>query len=136
MTEWWEGKTADFPVVEYIHTHKTGAMITASVTSGAMLAGGDESQLQAITSYGEKIGLAFQIADDILDIVGDSEAMGKTAGADEQKGKMTYPSVLGLEKSKKMQSELVNSAVDSLKEFDRGAEPLRQIAQYIIERKK
>ena len=132
----WEGKTADFPVVEYIHTHKTGAMITASVTSGAMLAGGDESQLQAITSYGEKIGLAFQIADDILDIVGDSEAMGKTAGADEQKGKMTYPSVLGLEKSKKMQSELVNSAVDSLKEFDRGAEPLRQIAQYIIERKK
>lgn len=132
----WEGKTADFSVVEYIHTHKTGAMITASVTSGAILAGGYEWQLQAITNYGEKIGLAFQIADDILDIEGDSIAMGKKAGADEQKGKTTYPAVLGLEKSRKIQSELVKSAIHSLKKFDQRAEPLRQLAQYIIERKK
>jgi geranylgeranyl diphosphate synthase type II len=132
----WEGKTADFPIVEYIHTHKTGAMITASVTSGAILAGGYGWQLQAITNYGEKIGLAFQIADDILDIEGDSIAMGKTAGADKQKGKTTYPAVLGLEKSKKVQSELIKSAIHSLEKFDRRAEPLRQLAQYIIERKK
>ncbi len=132
----WEGKTADLPIVEYIHTHKTGAMITVSVTSGALLAGGSGWQLQCISDYGEKIGLAFQIADDILDIEGDSIAMGKTAGADNQKEKTTYPGVLGLEESRKIQSELVKAAIQSLKKFDQRAEPLRQIAQYIIERKK
>jgi geranylgeranyl diphosphate synthase type II len=132
----WEGKPADFPVVEYIHTHKTGAMIAASVTSGALLAGGQGWQLESINDYGKKIGLAFQIADDILDIEGDSVAMGKKAGADTEKGKTTYPAVLGLEKSRKIQSELVQSAIRSLKNFDHKAEPLRQLAQYIIERKK
>lgn len=132
----WEGKKAAFSIVEYIHTHKTGAMIAASVTSGVLLAGGNEWQLQAITNYGRKTGLAFQIADDILDIEGDSMAMGKTAGADKQKGKMTYPAVLGLEESKKVQSELVSSAIHSLEKFDQRAEPLRHLAQYIIERKK
>ena len=132
----WEGKKAAFSIVEYIHTHKTGAMIAASVTSGVLLAGGSEWQLQAITNYGQKTGLAFQIADDILDIEGDSMAMGKTAGADKQKGKMTYPAVLGLEESKRVQSELVSSAIHSLEKFDQRAEPLRHLAQYIIERKK
>ncbi len=132
----WEGKAPDFPIVEYIHTHKTGAMINASVTSGAMLAAGDGPRLTAITSYGKKIGLAFQISDDILDIEGDSETMGKTAGADVEKGKMTYPAVIGLNKSKQIQSDLVEKAIDSLKIFDHGAEPLRQIARYIIKRKK
>lgn len=132
----WEGKTADFPILEYIHIHKTGALITASVTAGALLAGADGSQLDSITQYGEKIGLAFQIADDVLDIEGDKTAMGKTAGADKQKGKTTYPAVLGLEKSKKIQSELIASAIRALDKFDEKAEPLRQIARYIIERKK
>ena len=132
----WEGKTADLPVVKFMHTHKTGALITASVASGAILGGADESRIEAITSYGEKIGLAFQISDDILDIEGDSETMGKQAGADEQKGKMTYPSVLGLNESKRIQSELVQTAVQDLRKFGSRAEPLRQIARYIIERKK
>jgi len=97
----WEGKKADLPVVKFMHTHKTGALITASVASGAILGGADGSQIETITAYGEKIGLAFQISDDILDIEGDSKTMGKQAGADEQKGKMTYPAVLGLNESKK-----------------------------------
>jgi geranylgeranyl diphosphate synthase type II len=132
----WEGKKADLPVVKFMHIHKTGALITASVASGAILGGADGSQIEAITSYGEKIGLAFQISDDILDIEGDSKTMGKQAGADEQKGKMTYPAVLGLNESKRIQSELVQTAVLDLQEFGSRAEPLRQIARYIIERKK
>ncbi len=132
----WEGKKADLPVVKFMHIHKTGALITASVASGAILGGADESQIEAITSYGEKIGLAFQISDDILDIEGDSKTMGKQAGADEEKGKMTYPAVLGLNESKRIQSELVQTAVLDLQKFGSRAEPLSQIARYIIERKK
>ena len=132
----WEGKEADLEVVNFMHTHKTGAMITASVASGAILAGADEFQSRRITAYGEKIGLAFQISDDILDIEGDSETMGKRAGADEQKGKMTYPAVVGLDRSKAIQQELVHAAIQDLEELGSRAEPLRQIARYIIERRK
>ena len=132
----WEGRPADLEVVRFMHAHKTGAMITASVASGAVLAGADGSQIEAIVSYGEKIGLAFQISDDILDIEGDSETMGKRAGADQEKGKMTYPAVLGLQRSKTLQQELVEGAIQALREFDVRAESLRRIAQYIIERKK
>jgi len=131
-----EGKAVDFPIVEFIHSHKTGSLITASVASGGILGGGNESQLQAVTSYGRNIGLAFQISDDILDIEGDCRTMGKRAGADELKRKITYPAVIGLGRSKEVQSELVEAAVESLREFDHRAEPLRQIAQYIIERNK
>ncbi|HEJ83799.1 MAG TPA: polyprenyl synthetase family protein, partial [Desulfobacteraceae bacterium] len=132
----WEGRPADLAVVNFMHSHKTGALITASVASGAILAGADGPRLEAVTSYGEKIGLAFQISDDILDIEGDSETMGKQAGADAQKGKMTYPAVLGLDQSKFIQGELVQGAIDQLREFDGRADPLRRIAQYIIERRK
>jgi len=132
----WEGKEADLETVKFLHTHKTGALITASVTSGAVVGGAGESQVQSVLSYGKKIGLAFQISDDILDVEGDSETMGKTAGADEEKGKSTYPSVLGMDESKKIQSDLVQEAVQELKAFGEKAEPLRQIAYYIIERKK
>ena len=132
----WEGKKADLETVNFLHTHKTGALITASVTSGALVGGAGESQVQSVLSYGNKIGLAFQISDDILDVEGDSETMGKMAGADEEKGKSTYPSVLGMGESKKIQSELVQEAVRELKVFGEKAEPLRQIAYYIIERKK
>jgi len=131
-----EGKAVDYPVVEFIHTHKTGALITASVTSGAMLGGGNESQIQAVTTYGQKIGLAFQISDDILDIEGDSKTMGKRTGADEEKNKITCPAVIGLSRSREIQSELVEGAIESLRMFDHRTEPLRQIARYIIERKK
>ena len=132
----WEGKTAEPSLVEFIHTRKTGALITASVLSGAILAEADESQIKAITSYGEKTGLAFQIADDILDIEGDSNAMGKTAGADKKMGKVTYPAVVGLDRSREIQEELIETAVESLATFDSRAEPLRRIARYIVERNK
>jgi geranylgeranyl diphosphate synthase, type II len=131
-----EGKSADSSLVEFIHSHKTGALITASVASGAILGRGNDAQVQSITSYGEKIGLAFQISDDILDIEGNSNAMGKSVGADQQKGKATYPAAIGLSRSKKIRAELVEAAIRSLKIFDRGADPLRQIAGYIVERHK
>ncbi len=132
----WEGKKADFETVKFLHAHKTGALIKASVASGAIVTGAPDSQVRSVLSYGKKIGLAFQISDDILDVEGDSETMGKMVGADEEKGKSTYPSVLGLGESKKIQSALVQEAVRDLKAFGERAEPLRQIAYYIIERKK
>lgn len=132
----WEGKAPDIETVEFLHTHKTGALITASVTAGAIAAGAQESEVQSLCSYGQKIGLAFQISDDILDVEGDSETMGKRAGADQAKGKATYPSVLGMDQSKRTQQALVQEAVEALKAFGERAEPLRQIAYYIIERKK
>lgn len=131
-----EGKSVSPPLVEYIHTHKTAAMIAASVTSGAILGGGNEDQVKAVRSYGDSIGLAFQIADDVLDIEGDSMEMGKGVGGDEKKKKITYPSVLGLARAKEIMKELVRKAGEALEGFDHGADPLRLIASYIIERKK
>jgi geranylgeranyl diphosphate synthase type II len=131
-----EGGEVSLPLVEFIHTHKTAALLNASVTAGAILGGGKEDQISALNRYGQKIGLAFQISDDILDIEGDSRRMGKSAGSDERKGKLTYPSVLGVDKSKDIQEEIIESAIGALKGFDREAEPLRQIARYIIERKR
>lgn len=131
-----EGKAVDPSLVEFIHTHKTGALIAASVSSGAILGGGDKEQVKAITSYGQGIGLAFQIADDILDIEGDAKAMGKRAGGDVRKKKITYPSVLGLNESKAIQNEMVEKALEALKTFDQKADPLRHLAMYIVEREK
>ena len=129
-----EGKEVDFPTVEYIHTHKTGAMILASVRAGAKLAGADEEALKAFTYYGERIGLAFQIADDILNIEGKAALLGKKTGSDLSRGKATYPSVLGLEESKKRALELVELAVDAIHSFGPEAQPLREIARFIVSR--
>ena len=131
-----EGKAVDADIVEFIHRHKTGALITASVRAGATLGGGDEHQVKAITSYGENIGLAFQISDDILDIEGDSRRLGKNVGGDARKEKITYPAVLGLGRSKEIQEATIKMAIESLEPFDHKADPLRHIARYIIERKK
>jgi geranylgeranyl diphosphate synthase type II len=131
-----QGKAVEPRVVEFIHAHKTGALIAASVTSGAILAGGSAAEVKAIGRYGESIGLAFQVADDILDVEGDSAKMGKSAGGDARKKKVTYPSVFGLARSRETQKELVDQAVRFLKAFDHKADPLRQIAFYIIERKR
>jgi geranylgeranyl diphosphate synthase type II len=131
-----EGKEVDSDIVEYIHRQKTGALITASVRAGATLGGGDEHQVKAITSYGENIGLAFQISDDILDIESDSQSLGKNVGGDAWKGKITYPAVFGLSRSKEMREEMINMAIKSLEPFDHSADPLRHIARYIIERKR
>lgn len=130
-----EGRDPDPTVVEYIHTHKTGALIAASVTAGTILAGGSKEEAQSINRYGKQIGLAFQIGDDILNIEGDRNVIGKGIGSDKVMGKMTYPSVFGITESKNIQKKLIDHAIESLNRFDERAEPLRDLARYIIKRK-
>ncbi|MEK6744971.1 MAG: polyprenyl synthetase family protein [Nitrospirota bacterium] len=129
-----EGKDIDLPTLEYIHTHKTGALIRASVRTGAIYAKASEKRLKALTRYGERVGLAFQIADDILDIVGSQEEIGKDVGSDLKKGKKTFPSFYGLEESRRRAREVSDQALAALKDFDRKADPLRELAKYIINR--
>jgi geranylgeranyl diphosphate synthase type II len=130
----YEGKDPDPAVVEYIHTHKTGALIAASVTAGTTLAGGNEEEVKSINKYGQKIGLAFQIADDILNIEGNRDVMGKEIGGDKVRGKITYPSVFGITESKQIQQKLIDHAIEALNRFDNKADPLRDLAGYIINR--
>ena len=132
-----EGKPdIDMATVRYIHTHKTGALIKASVISGALLGGANEKQLDAITRYGKAVGLAFQIADDILDIVGTTEEIGKDAGSDQARGKATYPSIIGLDAAKLEADAMMTEALDALEIFGDKADPLREIAKYTIARRK
>jgi geranylgeranyl diphosphate synthase type II len=130
-----EGTEVAFPVLEYIHIHKTGKLILASVRCGAILASATEEQLNSLTRYGEAIGLAFQIADDLLDVEGTDEELGKKAGMDELRGKATYPALLGISESRRRATELVEVAVKALNEFDSKADPLRSIAHKIVSRK-
>jgi geranylgeranyl diphosphate synthase type II len=125
----------DLPTVQYIHTHKTGALIKASVKAGAILGGADERKLSAIARYGEAAGLAFQIADDILDIEGTTEEIGKDAGSDEARGKATYPAVMGLAAAKEEAKNMMDEALRALVIFSTEADPLREIARYIVMRK-
>jgi len=129
-----EGKTVTFPTLEYIHTHKTGALILAAIQGGALLGGADEEALAALTRFGEAAGLAFQVADDILDVVGTQEAIGKDAGSDEARGKATYPALLGLDQARGRARELRDLAVAALEPLGERAEPLRQIAHFIVNR--
>jgi len=129
-----EGKDVDIPTLEYIHTHKTGALIRASVRVGALYAKANEKRLKALTRYGEYAGLAFQIADDILDITGTQEQIGKDAGSDLKKGKKTFPGFYGIEESRRRAREVAERAIASLREFDRKADPLRELAKYIVTR--
>jgi geranylgeranyl diphosphate synthase type II len=129
-----EGKDIDVATLEYIHTHKTGMLIRASVRVGALYAKAGKRQLRALTRYGELVGLAFQIADDILDITGKQEVIGKDVGSDIRKGKKTFPGLYGLEESRRRAVEVVDGAILALKDFDKKAEPLRELAKYIISR--
>ena len=131
-----ENKDVDFPTLEYIHTHKTGALIRASVRVGALYAKAGKRQFTALTHYGEMVGLAFQIADDILDLTGTQEEIGKDVGSDIKKGKKTFPSFYGLEESRARAREVADKAVHALKDFDRRADPLRELATYIVNRVK
>ena len=129
-----EGKAIDLPLLEYIHIHKTGALIRAAIEVGALLGGADKEQLASLSRFGELAGLAFQIADDILDVTASQEELGKDAGSDEARGKATYVSLLGLPQARQRADELRGLALESLNGFDVSAEPLRQIMKFIIER--
>ncbi|MDD2309657.1 MAG: polyprenyl synthetase family protein [Desulfuromonadaceae bacterium] len=125
----------DLATVQYIHTHKTGALIKASVVAGALLGGASGEQLAAVTRYGEAAGLAFQIADDILDIEGTTEEIGKDAGSDQARGKATYPAVMGLAAAKEEAASMMDEALSALDAFGAEADPLREIARYIVQRR-
>ena len=129
-----EGKEADLPTLQYIHTHKTGALILVSVRVGAKLGGANGETLKTLTHYGERVGLAFQIADDILNIEGKAALLGKKTGSDLSRGKATYPALLGLEESKRRAKELVDLAVKAIESFGPEADPLREIAWFILSR--
>ena len=131
-----QNKPADLETVQQMHSRKTAALISAAAESGALAGGGTDDQVEALARYGRAIGLAFQIADDILDIEGSTEVLGKTAGSDVARGKVTYPAAVGLEGSRQAAQTLVNEALAALERFDNKAEPLRALANYIIARKK
>jgi len=130
-----ENAEPDLHTLNFIHLHKTAALIKASVRIGALLAGIRGNKLKSLTTYGENIGLAFQIVDDILDIEGVTEELGKSAGSDIEKNKMTYPSLIGIDESKERAQELVEEAINSIREFSSEALPLREIARYLIKRR-
>jgi len=121
------------PVV-YIHTHKTGGLILASVQVGALLGGANDSQVAAIKRFGGAAGLAFQIADDILDIVGDQQHLGKNVGSDQARGKATYPAQLGLDEARQRADELCGIAISALAPLGKPAEILQELARYIVNR--
>lgn len=129
-----EKNNIELATLEFIHIRKTGALILASVRSGAILGGGNSDQIESLSEYGKNLGLAFQISDDILDVIGDDTVMGKKVHKDQVRGKATYPTLLGLSESKRMAEELVDKALLSLDGFNEEAQPLRAIGKYVIER--
>jgi geranylgeranyl diphosphate synthase type II len=129
-----EGKKVSLKQVEYIHTHKTGKLLRASVRAGAILGGADKATLSALSSYGEKFGLAFQIVDDILDVVGKEEVIGKKKGSDKANSKATYPEVIGLEESKKLAKDLLTQAKSKLKVLKDKSWVFEMLANYVYGR--
>lgn len=130
-----EGKTdITAETLSFIHTHKTGALLETSVVSGAILAGASGNEIAKLSRYAQNIGLAFQIVDDILDITATDEQLGKTAGKDLTAQKATYPSIWGLEKSQMKARELVDEAIAQLQDYSTAAEPLIEIANFIVTR--
>jgi geranylgeranyl diphosphate synthase type II len=121
--------------LNFIHRHKTGALLEASVLCGAILAGASDAELQRLSRYAQNIGLAFQIVDDVLDITATQEELGKTAGKDLRAQKVTYPSIWGIEESKRQADQLIASAKAELASYGERAYPLMAIADYITARK-
>lgn len=130
-----EGKTVGPEMLEYIHRSKTAALIRASVTSGALCAGASPEDVTRLRRFGETIGWAFQVTDDILDVEESSAALGKTAGKDIAQQKATYPGVFGLERSHQIATELATKAVEELQVFGERGERLRAIAEYLVLRR-
>jgi geranylgeranyl diphosphate synthase, type II len=130
-----EGRQVTLKELETVHRLKTGALLTAATRAGALVGGGNRVEVTALTSYGEKFGLAFQVTDDLLDVEGDTAEMGKVAGQDEKRRKATYPALLGLEASRQWAGRLVEQAVTELEPFQDRAAPLRELAQYLLVRR-
>lgn len=125
----------DLPTLEYIHRAKTAALISASVATGGMYAGASADQVNKLRSFGQSIGLAFQIVDDVLDVTQTSEQLGKTAGKDTAAEKTTYPALFGVEISIKKADALVEAAFVALQDFGDRAETLKSLAKFLVERK-
>ncbi len=130
-----EGRKITLKELETIHRLKTGALLTAASRSGALVGGGSRAEVTALTTYGERFGLAFQITDDLLDVEGTTEELGKPVGSDEKHHKATYPALLGLEASRQWAQRLVEEAVADLEPFGDRAAPLRDLAQYLLVRR-
>jgi geranylgeranyl diphosphate synthase type II len=131
-----EHSKPDIQMLEYIHRSKTAALITASVVSGGLYAGADDADVAKLRSFGQSIGLAFQIVDDVLDVTQTSEQLGKTAGKDTAAQKATYPALFGIEESLKKADTLVANACASLDSFGAQADMLKSLARFLVERKK
>jgi len=129
-----EGKPGNRKVLQWIHTHKTVKLIEASVVCGAVLGGGKVEQVKMLRRYGKNIGLAFQIVDDLLDVIGDEKNLGKKVGSDEKRGKLTYPSLVGIENTKKLAEAYIEEALKSIEPFGKRADSLRFIAEFVLNR--
>lgn len=129
-----EGTEPDLPTLEYIHTHKTGAMIRCSLILGGLSAGADEAMLKALAGYGEKVGLAFQVVDDILDVTATTEEMGKDQGSDAERGKVTYLALFGLDGARERAFKLVEDAKAAVAGFDQTGR-LSEIADFVLLRR-
>ena len=130
-----ENKDIDLPTLQNIHKHKTGMLMRAAVRMGAIAAGATDRQLDDMTGYAEDIGLAFQIADDVLNVTGTREELGKNPNTDAERGKKTYPTFYGVDGAKKLADDCVARAINRLSSFGPSADPLREIARYITSRK-
>jgi geranylgeranyl diphosphate synthase, type II len=128
------GQKPDAARLEFIHSAKTGAFIRVAVRAGAICAAAPEPDLERLTRYGAKVGLAFQIVDDLLDVLGSKEALGKAVGKDGKQLKATYPALYGIEESRRIASKLVQEACEVLEPYGGRAEKLQQIAQYLLVR--
>jgi geranylgeranyl diphosphate synthase type II len=131
-----EGRPMALERLAELHGLKTGALITAAIGSGALWAGGSEAQVRALEHYGDKIGLAFQVTDDNLNVEGDPGELGKAVGTDAARSKTTYPALLGLERSKALARELAAEGLQAIAVLDSKADPLRAIAHYIVNRRR
>jgi geranylgeranyl diphosphate synthase type II len=130
-----QGCVVDAETLHYMHCHKTAALVTAAVVVGALLAGGAPDQCEALRAYGEHVGLAFQIADDILNVTGDEKLIGKPVSSDAKQGKATYVKLFGVERSRERARDEVARGLRYLDSFDSRADPLRAIACYVVERR-
>ncbi|HOE67639.1 MAG TPA: polyprenyl synthetase family protein [Candidatus Hydrogenedentes bacterium] len=120
--------------LRHLHACKTGALIRVAARMGAILGGASQTQLEVLTAYGEAIGLAFQIADDVLDVVGDEANLGKRTGADDARNKSTYPALLGLDGARQRAKVAIDQAIEALRAFGEEANPLRDLARFVVER--